>query len=171
MQLTASQIIQILNLKPLPVEGGWFFQSYLSEEKIPGQSLPTRYKGDDRPYGTAIYYLLTDHADSFSAFHRLLTDEVFHFYLGDPLELTLLYPDGQTCQVILGQDLIHGQHLQYVIPAGVWQGSRVLPGGHYSLIGTSMAPGFSDADYEHGDRDTLLMHYPGEMDRILRLTR
>lgn len=170
-RITADQIIQALRLEPLPVEGGLFRQSYRSTESIPPQALPGRYGGETRPFGTAIYYLLTNQPDSFSAFHRLKTDEIFHFYLGDPLEITLLYPSGQSRQVRLGRDLLIGEYLQFCVPAGVWQGSRVAPGGNYSLIGTSMAPGYTDGDYENGDRETLIRQYPAETEQILRLTR
>lgn len=170
-RITADQIIRILNLEPLPIEGGMFRQSYVSTETIPPQALPARYGTVEKPFGTAIYYLLTDQPDSFSAFHRLKTDEVFHFYLGDVFEMTLLYPSGESRQIRLGQDLLNGELLQFCVPAGVWQGSRVAPGGSYSLIGTTMAPGYTDEDYENGDRETLIRQYPAEKDKILLLTR
>jgi predicted cupin superfamily sugar epimerase len=187
-----NQIIQILQLQPLPGEGGLFRQTYRSEEAIPSAGLPERYQGPgelSRPFGTAILYLLTNepagaagetpggswaagrHSAAFSAFHRLQTDEIFHFYLGDPLELTLLFADGSSRQVILGQDLLNGQQVQFVVPRGVWQGSRLMPGGRFALVGTTMAPGYTDADYEQGDRSTLLAKYPHERERILALTR
>jgi uncharacterized protein len=170
-ELTAEQIIQALELEALPVEGGLYRQSYCSNEEIPIQALPTRYNGSNKPFGTAIYYLLTDQPGSFSEFHRLPSDEVFHFYLGDPLEVNLLYPSGEVSKVILGQDLLSGQQLQFAVPAGVWQGSRVFPGGHFSLIGTTMAPGYTPSDYEQGSRAELLLHYPSAANAIRRLTR
>jgi predicted cupin superfamily sugar epimerase len=89
------QIIEKLGLQPLPIEGGLFCQTYKSSETIPQSALPERYVGQ-RSYGTAIYYLLTDDPDSFSALHRLATDEVYHFYLGDPVEMLLLHPTGES---------------------------------------------------------------------------
>lgn len=169
--LSVAEIIQALGLVPLPGEGGLFRQSYLSSFEIPGRALPEWYAGESHPCGTAIYYLLTDQADSFSEFHRLLTDEVFHFYLGDPLEINLLFADGSSRQVILGREILRGQYLQYPIPAGVWQGSRVAPGGKYSLIGTTMAPGYLQSDYEPGQREELYRQYPARRDWISRLTR
>jgi uncharacterized protein len=168
---TAAQIIQILGLEPLPVEGGLFRQAYLASEGIAAQALPQRYHGAAKPFATAIYYLLTDQPGSFSEFHRLPTDEIFHFYLGDALEVNLLYPSGEIRQVFLGQDIVAGQHLQFVVPAGVWQGSRVVPGGHYSLIGTTMAPGYTSEDYEQGSRTDLLQRYPAAAQTIRLLTR
>ncbi len=169
--LTAEQILRALKLEPLPIEGGYYRQAYRSSEEIPAHSLPERYGDERKPFGTGIYYLLTDAPNSFSAFHRLLTDELFHFYLGDPLEVTLLFPAGKSQQVLLGQDILHGQCLQLAVPAGVWQGSRVVPGGRFSLIGTTMAPGYTSGDFELGDRFDLLRQYPAESERIFLLTR
>jgi uncharacterized protein len=169
--LTAEQIIRALGLEPLPVEGGLFRQTYRSNEDIPAQALSARYQNMEKPFATAIFYLLTDQGDSFSEFHRLPTDEIFHFYLGDPLEVNLLFPSGESQQVILGQNILAGQRLQFAVPAGVWQGSRVAPGGRYSLIGTTMAPGYTPGDYEQGNREALLRQYPAEAEIIRRLTR
>lgn len=165
------EITNLLNLRPLPDEGGLFVQTYVSKEWIPGANLPERYKGQAKPFGTAIFYLLTNDLDSFSALHRLPTDEIYHFYLGDPVEMLLLYADGSTRKVILGQNILDGQFVQWVVPRGVWQGSYLLPGGEYALLGTTMAPGFTPDDYEPGERDFLLTQYPQEADLIRRLTR
>jgi uncharacterized protein len=169
--LTIEQIIQALGLQPLPVEGGLFRETYKAKEILAGAALPARYHGQEKPYGTAIYYLLTGQPDSFSAFHRLPTDEVYHFYLGDPLELYLLYPDGSFRQVILGQELLSGQQVQFTVPRGTWQGSRIVPGGRYALVGTTMAPGFTPSDYEGGERAALQAQYPDAAGLIRSLTR
>jgi uncharacterized protein len=170
-KLTAEQITQALGLQPLPLEGGLFHQSYRSEEMVPETALPQRYTDRDKSFCTAIYYLLTDQPDSFSAMHRLQTDEVFHFYLGDPLEITLLYPGGEIREVILGRSILQGEWVQFTVPRGVWQGARVRPGGQYSLIGTTMAPGYTDSDFELGSREELLAQYPAAAEQITRLTR
>ena len=115
--------------------------------------------------------LFTDAADSFSALHKLPTDEIYHFYLGDPMELTLLYPDGRVEIIVLGQDVLSGQRVQHVVPREVWQGSRLLPGGSYALFGTTMAPGYHHTDYMGGNRDDLIAHYPLAAEAIRRLTR
>src|SRR3990170_7895847 len=109
--LTADQIIKLLGLEPLLEEGGLFRQTYRSAEQIPASAMPPRY-GAPRRFATAIYYLLTDDPDSFSALHRLKTDEGYHFYLGDPVEMLLLRPDGSGDRVVLGQDLAAGQRVQ-----------------------------------------------------------
>lgn len=165
------QIIHALDLQPLSMEGGLYRESYRSPESIPAGALPERYGRESKPFGTAIFYLLTGHPDSFSVLHRLPTDETYHFYLGDPVEMTLLYPDGTSMQVILGQDLLAGQRVQYTVPHGVWQGSRLAPGGRFALLGTTMAPGFTPTDFEPGSRGALLEGYPSQHERILALTR
>ena len=168
--LTLDEIVRVLNLKPLVGEGGMFVESYRSVESIPRVGLPARYSGR-RSMGTAIYYLLTDDRNSFSALHSLRTDEIYHFYLGDPVEMVLLLPDGKSQRVILGQELMKGQAVQYTVPAGVWQGSQLVKGGGFALLGTSMSPGFDPADFTLGDRADLLSRWPGEAERIHRLTR
>jgi predicted cupin superfamily sugar epimerase len=168
--LTAERLIELLGLVPLPVEGGFFRQTYVADESIAAGALPARY-GRPKAFATAIYYLLTSDPDSFSALHRLPTDEVYHFYRGDPVEMLLLHPDGLSERVLLGHDVLGGQRVQHVVPRGVWQGSRLVDGGRFALMGTTMAPGFDPRDYEGGDRDELIRRHPGEADGIARLTR
>ena len=168
--LSAQQIIDSLGLEPLPVEGGLFRQAILSPETIPQSALPDRYP-TDKPFTTAIYFMLTAAADSFSALHKLPTDEVYHFYLGDPVEMLLLYPGGKSERVILGQDILNGQHVQFNVPRDVWMGSHLLPGGDFALMGTTMAPGFTPEDFVGGERDQLIEQYPAEADLIGQLTR
>lgn len=169
-ELTAKMLIDLLGLVPLEAEGGWFRQSYRSKDVLSPNALPARYTAD-KPAGTAIYYLLTDEPGSVSIFHRLPTDEVYHFYLGDPVELTLLQADGEAHTVMLGQDLLAGQHVQFAAPAGVWQGSRLRPGGKFALLGTTMAPGFTEDDFEPARRADLLAAYPQHAVIIRQLTR
>jgi predicted cupin superfamily sugar epimerase len=166
MALTAAQVIAALDLKPLPREGGLFRETYRSAELLPAAALP-RY-GRAKSAGTAIYYLLTP--DTFSALHRLPTDEIFHFYLGDPVQMLQLPPGGPGRVLTLGGDLLAGQQPQVVVPRGVWQGSCLAPGGAFALLGTTMAPGFDFADYEAGDREALAAQYPEFAELIRRLT-
>lgn len=165
--LTAQTIIDKLNLKPHP-EGGYFSETYRSVENLPESSLPFRYKGQ-RSIGTCIYYLLTP--DTFSAMHRLKSDEIFHFYMGDPVEMTLLFPGGTTQTILLGHDILNGALPQVVVPANVWQGSRLRDGGKYALLGTTVAPGFEFDDIETGDRTELYRLYPDQKDKIKLLTK
>jgi predicted cupin superfamily sugar epimerase len=154
--LTAAQIIAALDLRPLPREGGYYRETYRSPLRL----------ARDKAASTAIYYLLTP--DTCSALHRLPTDEVYHFYLGDPVEMLLLDETGGRI-VTLGPDLAAGQSPQFVVPAGVWQGSRLRPGGAFALMGTTMAPGFDFTDYEAADVEALAARHPGFEDRIRRL--
>jgi hypothetical protein len=167
---TAAELIDILGLAPLPEEGGRFLQSYRSTQVLPREALGGRYP-EDKPAATAIYYLITPEPEGFSALHRLPTDEVFHFYLGDPVRILLLHPDGHSEHLTLGQDLPAGQRVQLTVPAGVWQGSALAPGGEYALLGTTMAPGFTASDYEGGERQALIAAYPAEAELITQLTR
>lgn len=165
--LTAEKIIELLNLQPHPIEGGYFVETYRSELKLSQSALPHAYTGD-RFASTAIFYMLTP--DTFSALHRLPGDEMFHFYLGDPVGTFLLSEDGTSSTVTLGHDLASGMLLQHNVPGGVWQGSRLLPGGAFALLGTTMTPGFDYTDYESGSRDALLSRFPQHSDHILSLT-
>ena len=169
--LIAEQLAVYLNLKPLPVEGGLFARTYLSQDEIRGYALPARYSGQTHASGSAIFMLYTDEPDCFSAMHRLKTDEIIHFYLGDPFEFLLLYPDGSSRIVTMGQDILNGQWVQFVVPAGVWQGSRLKPGGKFALFGTTMAPAFHATDFEAAERQSLIAAYPHEEERITLLTR
>lgn len=168
--ITVDDLIRLYGFEPLPVEGGFFKQTYRAAETIPVSAMPERYSRD-KPFGTAILYLLTPDEDSFSAMHWLLTDEIYHFYLGDPVEMLLLYPDRRSERVILGQDVLNGQKVQFVVPRGVWMGSHLLPGGRFALIGTTMAPGFTPDEYVGGEREALIAQYPWEAELIARLTR
>ena len=162
--MTAEEVIALLGLEPLPREGGFYAETYRSPRKGNDGSA----SGKPRSLATAIYYLLTPSA--FSALHRLPADEVYHFYCGDPVEMLLLGPDGSGETVILGSDLAAGQRPQRVVEAGVWQGSRLVPGGAWALLGTTMAPGFAPEDFEPGDRSELIRRYPGFSEHIVALT-
>lgn len=173
--LTAERVIALLGLESLPVEGGYFRETYRAPVLLPQAALPERYPGP-RPLGGAIYYLLRD--DTFSALHRLRTDEIYHFYLGRPVELLLLQPDGQSELIVLGPDLEAGQRVQVVVPRGVYQGSRLAPedgehavGCDFALMGTTMAPAYDPADFELGNREELLARYPSRTQLIRALTR
>jgi len=165
--LTPEEIISRLQLQPHPLEGGYFRETHRTKEVVLASYLP-RHAGN-RSLGTAIYYLLT--GNCVSEMHQLPGDEVFHFYLGDPVEQLQLFPDGSSLNVILGVDLSAGQQPQVVVPGGVWQGAFRLEGPHgYSLLGATMAPGFDYADYERGQRSQLIQSWPSQRTLIERLT-
>jgi predicted cupin superfamily sugar epimerase len=165
---TVQALIAALELQPHPLEGGYFRETYRSADRLPAHALPARY-GREKSAGTAIYYLLTP--DSFSALHRLPTDEIFHFYWGDPVLMLQLEPTGNGRVVLLGPDVLAGQSPQVIVPRGVWQGSCLAPGGRFALLGTTLAPGFDYSDYEAGDGERLAEQYPSFADLIHRLSR
>lgn len=166
--MTADEIKRLLNLAPHPCEGGSFLQTWRAEEEIPHEALPARYP-TARFAGTCIYYLLEP--GTFSEMHWLASDEIFHFYLGDPVEMLQLAPDGSERTVILGSDLASGQHPQLIVPKFVWQGSRLVPGGRVALLGCTVSPGFDYADYETGHYEPLAREYPQRAGLIRILTR
>ncbi len=166
--LTAAQIRELLKMQAHPAEGGYFAETYKSGLILPRGVLPSSFAGQ-RSLATAIYYLLTP--ETFSAMHRLRADEIYHFYLGDPAEMLQLRPDGTGEITILGQDIASGMRLQHLVPAGVWQGSRLLEGGEFALLGTTVSPGFEYEDFEAGRREHLVGLYPQYASQIVSLTR
>lgn len=163
---TAEELIRLLDLKPLPLEGGYFRETYRCADELPGGML--RHYSHAKHMGTAIYYLLTP--DTFSAMHRLPTEEVFHFYLGGPVSMLQLDAGGGRV-VTLGNDLRAGQRPQVVVSRGTWQGSFLQPNAAFALLGTTMAPGFDFTDYEAGDRTRLSAQFPQFAELIRALTR
>ncbi len=166
--LTADHIITFFDLKPHPEEGGYFAETYRSSEILSEKALPIRYRGI-RTFGTAIYYLLTP--EIFSAMHRLQSDEIFHFYFGDPVEMLQLWPDGSGKSITIGSDILKGMQPQVIVPRGVWQGARLVKDGKFALLGTTVSPGFELADYGSGRRDELVKSYPQFREVIIALTK
>jgi len=165
----ARRLIAHFGLEPHPAEGGYFRESYRATETLAAAALPQRYAGP-RALGTAIYYLLT--AQTCSCLHRLASDEIFHFYHGDPVELLLLPSDdeeGAAQLHRLGTDWERGMVSQLIVPRGAWQGARLQPGGAYALLGTTVAPGFEYADYEAGDPAHLTDRFPAHAELIQAL--
>jgi uncharacterized protein len=160
--MTTADLMQLLSLEPHPIEGGYFRQTYITSGTV---DLPR----GTRALGTAIYYLLE--AGAFSEMHVLDSDEIFHFYLGDPVEMLQLHPDGSTAVFTLGQDLAAGQHVQLVVSAGVWQGTRLVGSGKMALLGCTVTPGFDYSDYRNATADELIAKWPHEAERIKARTR
>jgi predicted cupin superfamily sugar epimerase len=160
--MTYEEIKSLLKLEPHPIEGGWFRRTYTSGGTV---DLPR----GARAQGTAIYYLLEP--GTFSELHVLDSDEIFHFYLGAPVELLQLFPDGRSAVFTLGPDLAAGQEVQVVVPAGVWQGTRLIGDGKLALLGCTVTPGFDFADYRNAPAAELIAKWPGQAERIRALTR
>lgn len=144
-------LIDHYQMTPMPVEGTLYTKTWRSPTPLT----------DGSPAGSAIVALYCDEPRSASLFHRLTLDEVWHFYGGDPLRLILLYPDGTSQDVIMGDDPLKGQRVQFVVPAGVWQAGHLIQGGRYALFGCTMAPGFTPASFEGGTYEQLIGQWPG----------
>ena len=165
---TADRLIEKLGLQPLSGEGGYFSSAYRSPIEIPvlrGPGAPPVI----RSVGSSIYYLITP--EDFSALHRLKSDEIFHFYLGDPGEMIQISESGDRKTIVLGPDVLNGQQVQVVVPADTWQGTRLVEGGKYALLGTTVFPGFDNADFELGMRADLISRFPHLAPEIVKFTR
>jgi predicted cupin superfamily sugar epimerase len=162
----AQHWIDRLNLEPHP-EGGWYRQTYRAPLMLPQSALPGHH--GDRAACTAIYFLLA--GDQFSAFHRLRSDEVWHFYAGSGLIVHVIKPDGEYQQLLLGSNPASGEHLQGVVPAGCWFGSSLRQPDTLALVGCTVAPGFDFADFEMAKRDELIAQYPQHRAIVESLTR
>lgn len=159
--------IEKLGLKPHP-EGGYFRQTYVSDVVIAREALPAGFAGA-RAASTAIYFLLS--GENFSAFHRLRSDEIWHFYAGGALVVHVIEPDGRSSKILLGTDLEAGQLPQAAVRAGCWFASHVADWQSVALVGCTVAPGFDFEDFEMGKREELVARYPQHGKLIERLTR
>jgi predicted cupin superfamily sugar epimerase len=165
MASEADSIIAQLALTPHP-EGGYYAETFRSPIEIKSAGHDGR-----RAASTAIYFLLR--AGEFSALHRVRSDEVWHHYAGDPVELVLLHDDGRSEHVALGSELARGSRPQWVVPANQWQAARVREGGAhgYALCGCTVAPGFEFRDFTMPSRAELSALYPAQASLICELTR
>jgi hypothetical protein len=159
--------IERLQLEPHP-EGGYFRQTYRSDVVIAREGLPVGFSGA-RAVSTAIYFLLE--GENFSAFHRLRSDEIWHFYVGKPLVVHVIDAEGKYSRILLGDDPEAGQVLQAVVRAGCWFASHVADRKGFAVVGCTVAPGFDFADFEMAKRDELVAGYPEFLPIIERLTR
>jgi uncharacterized protein len=156
--ISVFDVIQLLNLQPHPIEGGFFCETYRCVDMTQNRNL-----------STSIYYMLSGSA--VSEMHLLPGDEIYHYYLGDPLEMLQLHPDGREELHAIGADLLLGQRPQVIVPGGVWQGSRRVGNNFgFTLIGATMAPGFDYGDYTRGEREKLTQRWGDHADLIKLLT-
>jgi predicted cupin superfamily sugar epimerase len=162
----AAYWIEKLHLEAHP-EGGYFRQTYRSDVVIAREALPSGFTGP-RPVSTAIYFLLE--GQEFSAFHRLRSDEVWHFYAGKPLVVHVIQPEGEYSSILLGPDLDAGQVPQAVVRAGCWFASHLAAWSSFVVVGCTVAPGFDFEDFEIGKRAELVARYPQHQELIQRLT-
>lgn len=162
----ANYYIQKLGLIKHP-EGGYFKEVYRCDELLEKERLPQRYNGD-RNMSTSIYYLLEN--DDFSSFHKLKSDEIWHFYKGTSVMIYVIDEHGILTENILGDDLDKNEHLQFTIKKGTWFAARIIQPHSFVLIGCTVAPGFNFADFEMGKRSDLLKWFPEYKNIIERLT-
>jgi predicted cupin superfamily sugar epimerase len=160
--MNVTELIEQLQLAPHP-EGGYFRETYRAAESVGATALPRRFTGE-RSISTAIYFLLE--AGQCSHLHRIRSDEVWHFYAGDPLDVMEIDGAGELKVTRIGTGGVY----QHVVPAGVWFGAAPAEGGRFALVGCTVAPGFDFADFELADRAALLREYPRHQDWIRRLT-
>jgi len=167
--MNADEVKKILGLVPHPREGGWYVQTYQSGERIAAEALADQRYAGTRLTGTAIYYLLE--RGTFSEMHRLRSDEIFHFYAGDAVEMLQLEEQGSGRTVRMGSRLDEGERPQVVVRRGVWQGLRLAAGSAWALLGCTVSPGFEFEDYEAGERAELCAEWPEFRQLICELTR
>ncbi|MEO8172934.1 MAG: cupin domain-containing protein [Sediminibacterium sp.] len=167
MQHSVSELVEKFQMLPHP-EGGYYKETYRSGELIQIESLPDRFRGD-RNFSTAIYFLLEQ--GNFSAFHRIQSDECWHFYTGQSLHVHVIDPGGKYELIRLGNDIANGETFQAVVPAGCWFASETAPGGLFSFVGCTVAPGFDFADFELAKGETVSQQFPAQSELILRLCR
>ena len=165
--LTIDQLIGHYQLQPHP-EGGWYKETYKSSEQIPATALPVRF-GGGRSFSTAIYFLLDQ--GNFSAFHKIKSDECWHFYSGDILEVFVITPDGNLQITRLGSDISNGELFQFMVPANCWFASRPAAKSSYCFVGCTVAPGFDFADFELAAAKELAALYPAHAAIINELCR
>ncbi|SHH03999.1 cupin domain-containing protein [Flagellimonas flava] len=162
-----SQLISNFGLQPHP-EGGYFKETYRSDGLIPKISLPSHYPGN-RNYATAIYFLLT--SDTFSAFHRIKQDEIWHFYEGSPIKLHVISETGAYTEQLIGTNFSAGEVPQFVVPGNHWFAAETVEPNSYSFVGCTVSPGFDFADFVMADGTGLAAQFPDLGDVIGRLTR
>ena len=167
MMSKAEGLIKQYDLQRHP-EGGWYRQTYKSKEFFPASALPDRF-GGDRAFSTAIYFLLEK--GNFSAFHKIKSDECWHFYSGDPLYVYVIDEKGDLQIITLGNIPGKEQTFQHIVPANCWFASRPVPGSQYCFVGCTVSPGFEFDDFELAAAKELSVIYPRHTDIIRELCR
>ena len=159
--------VEGMQLQPHP-EGGFYREVYRSEGVIPQSALPEKFTGS-RAYATGIYFLISQ--NNFSAFHRISSDELWHFYAGGALQVHVIHTDGRYELIRLGNRIHEGEVFQAMVPAGAWFASECAPGVDFSLVGCTVAPGFDFSDFELAKAELLSGQFPAQGELIRRLCR
>jgi predicted cupin superfamily sugar epimerase len=163
----AKYFVEHLSLLPHP-EGGWYVETYRAPESILKQHLPPRFTGD-RSFSTAIYFLLEGH--HFSAFHRIKSDELWHFYYGGALNVYVIHANGELKVIHLGPEAGNGEVFQAAVKEGCWFASRPANSNGFSLVGCTVSPGFDFSDFEMAKADELMKEFPQHEEIIRELCR
>jgi len=163
---TAEKIIELYGMEPLPFEGGYYVETYRTDAKVQKANLPPGYPSA-RNFCSEILYLLT--ADTCSRLHRVRSDEIFHFYLGDSVKILNLFADGTKRVINLGPNILNDQQIQIIVPKGTWQGALIEEPGKFALMGCTVAPAFDFEDFQMADRQQILDQYPNEHELIEKL--
>jgi predicted cupin superfamily sugar epimerase len=164
---TIKNLVEKFGMKPHP-EGGWYAETYRSSETIQQSALPVRFPGD-RCFSTAIYFLLP--AGVYSAFHRIRSDECWHFYEGEPLNIYVIDENGNLSVIKLGKNINEGERYQAIVPAGCWFASMPATNEGFSFVGCTVSPGFDFEDFELANRKELAGLFPQHEAIINRLCR
>ncbi len=154
--MDTNEIINFFNLEPLPKEGGFYRRIYNDSYMIPESALENKKGG--RSCVSFIYYLITP--ESFSGLHCVSSTEIFHFYAGDPVRMIQINQNAEFTERVLGNNFINGEFPQAVVNANVWQGTKLLSGGSWALMGCTVAPGFEFDDFINGERKDLIKQFP-----------
>lgn len=165
--MTVETLVKELDLLPHP-EGGYYKETYRSEGKVAQTCLPSDFKGA-RNMATAIYFLIDK--GNFSALHKIKSDETWHFYYGDALEVIEINEQGILTITQLGTNILEGETFQYTVKANTWFGSRVSENGSFSLVGCTVYPGFDFNDFKLANREDLINLFPKHKNIIVELTR
>jgi hypothetical protein len=165
--MTAQGLVNKFEMLPHP-EGGWYKETYRSEEQINGNALPERFS-EKRSFSTAIYFLMEK--GNFSGFHRIKSDECWHFYAGQTLLIYIIDTLGNLEIVRLGNNIALGDCFQYVVPANYWFASRPADESEFSFVGCTVAPGFDFTDFELAVAENLSIEFPQHKSIINSLCR
>lgn len=165
--MTAEKLIAQYSLSPHP-EGGWYKETYRSSNLISKSTLPSNFT-EERAFSTAIYFLLEQ--GNFSAFHKIKSDECWHFYSGQTLLVYVINAEGKLDIIKLGNDIENGELFQYVVPANCWFASIPADHAEFCFVGCTVSPGFDFNDFELAKADDLIIEFPNLSDEIKKLCR
>jgi predicted cupin superfamily sugar epimerase len=165
--MTAEKLIAHYSLLPHP-EGGWYKETYRSTNNIIQSALPS-YFTEERVFSTAIYFLLEQ--GNFSAFHKIKSDECWHFYAGQTLLVYVINTEGKLDIIKLGLDIENGEVFQYIVPANCWFASIPADHAEFCFVGCTVSPGFDFNDFELAKADDLIIEFPNLSDEIKKLCR